>query len=75
MIVFCAACNTYPPKPNTTLPRSITDHIFLNPPKPNMAWPKTQIADVKINTILGPLLSISIPPANGTIMLGKAYKE
>lgn len=54
---------------------SITDHIFLNPPKPNMAWPKTQRVDVKIITILGPLLSISIPPISGTIMLGKAYSE
>jgi hypothetical protein len=75
IIVFCAACNTYPPNPNTTLPASITPHIFFKPPNPKIAWPRTQKAAVNINAILGPLLSISIPPIKGTTTFGNAYKE
>lgn len=73
--MFCAACNTYPPNPNITLPISMTDHIFLNPPKPNTACPNTQREAVNIKTILGPLLSINIPPISGTKIFGNAYKE
>lgn len=75
MIVFCAACNTYPPNPNITRPMSITAQIFLNPPNANTACPRTHREAVRIKTIRGPLLSINIPPASGTKILGNAYKE
>lgn len=75
MIVFCAACSTSPPRPKTTLPKSITPHIFFKPPKLKIVWPRTQSEAVKTSAILGPLLSMSIPPSKGTMTLGNAYNE
>jgi hypothetical protein len=75
IIVFCAACKTYPPNPKTTLPANIIPHIFFKPPNPKITCPKTQKLAVKIRAILGPLLSISIPPSKGTITFGNAYNE
>lgn len=75
IIVFWAAWSTYPPKPNTNLPANMTAHTLLNPPIPKIIWPTTQNDAVKTNAILGPFESMSIPPSNGTSMLGNAYKE
>lgn len=75
IIVFWAACNTYPPSPNINLPANITIHTFVNPPIPNIIWPITQNVAVNIIAILGPFESISMPPNNGTNTFGNAYNE
>lgn len=70
--VFCAAWRTSPPSPKTTLPASMRNHILLRPPIEKMKCPRTQRPAVKTSAILGPLVSISIPPKSGTTTLGKA---
>lgn len=53
----------------------MTENKFLNPPIPNMNCPTTQIVAVRTNTKRGPLVSINIPPINGTTILGREQIE
>ena len=68
--VFWEACKTSPPIPKIALPANITGKMFLKPPMEKTVCPITQIKAVSIITILGPFLSIKIPPKSGIIMLG-----
>lgn len=69
--VFWEACKTYPPIPKIALPTSIIENMFLKPPMAKTVCPMTQINAVRTMTILGPFLSIKIPPKRGMMILGK----